>query len=115
MGKWRRSRPERRLLPPLVLCSGPAISCMNGPSIIWIRDEWTIHTLAGGLARRLPAERQAEEREDIGGLGDDLAGGLAGAVSGRGLDPDQNWLVAALRGLHGRSELEQVAWHDPVV
>jgi hypothetical protein len=32
-----------------------------------------------------------------------------------GLDPDERWFVAALRGLQGRGELEAVCRHNPII
>src|SRR5688572_7058626 len=67
--------------------------------------KWT--SLSAGLGR-VHVERLDEERKDICALLDDLAGRLAGPVTGLGLDADQHRRWTSLRGLDRRGKLEAV-------
>src|SRR5581483_3122518 len=51
----------------------------------------------------------------IGGLANDLGGGLARAVTGAGFDANQDWRGTGLRRLQRGREFEAVRRHDAVI
>ena len=63
----------------------------------------------------LDAEGAQRERQHVGALVDLLAGRLARAVAGLGLDADQHRRRAGLRRLQRRGELEAVRRHHAIV